>query len=136
MSKETNGVFNIDVNTPKSSYALDSIVDHSGTIDLGSLNYTGSWAQTFAQSPYVPTSSLTSDAVRFNRTVAIDESADITIGNRSLKTFMEKVEQRLAILQPDPVLLEKYQALQQAYEHYKTLEALCTGQPPQDPDHG
>jgi hypothetical protein len=38
---------------------------------------------------------------------------------------METMEKRLAILQPDPKKLKKFQALQKAYEHYKLLEALC-----------
>jgi hypothetical protein len=38
---------------------------------------------------------------------------------------METLEKRLAILQPDPEKLEHFDALQKAYEHYKTLEALC-----------
>ena len=51
--------------------------------------------------------------------------SDITIHGKSLKDFMEKVEQRLAILTPDIEKLEHFQALREAYEHYKTLEALC-----------
>ena len=47
------------------------------------------------------------------------------IDGKSLKDFMEKVEQRLAILTPDIEKLEHFQALREAYEHYKTLEALC-----------
>ena len=38
---------------------------------------------------------------------------------------MTKMEQRLAILVPDPEKLEKFEALKKAYEHYKTMEALC-----------
>ena len=38
---------------------------------------------------------------------------------------LSKIQERLSILVPDPELLAKYEALQQAYEHYKTLEALC-----------
>ncbi len=52
-------------------------------------------------------------------------NGDITINGKSLKDFMEKVEQRLAILTPDIEKLEHFQALREAYEHYKTLEALC-----------
>jgi hypothetical protein len=66
--------------------------------------------------------------------IQMDNETDIKIGSRSLKTFMEKVEQRLAILQPDPELLDKFEALKQAYEHYKTLEALCMGDIPKDPN--
>jgi hypothetical protein len=36
-----------------------------------------------------------------------------------------RIEKRLLILRPDPKLLEKYQSLREAYEHYQTLEALC-----------
>jgi len=58
--------------------------------------------------------------------------ADITIGGRSMKKMLEGIEQRLSILVPDPKKLERYEALQQAYEHYKTLEALCNQEPEQD----
>ena len=57
------------------------------------------------------------------------EDADITIGGRSMKKLLESIEQRLAILVPDPKKLERYEALQQAYEHYRTLEALCNEEP-------
>ena len=50
--------------------------------------------------------------------------ADIFVQGKSMKAWMEKVEQRLAILEPNPKLLKKYKALEQAYEHYKTLEAI------------
>jgi hypothetical protein len=52
------------------------------------------------------------------------EEADIFINGKSLSDWMSAVEQRLSILQPRPELQEKYQALQAAYEHYKTLERL------------
>jgi hypothetical protein len=57
--------------------------------------------------------------------IDIAEGADLKIGNHSLKEFMQKMEQRLAILVPDPAKLEHFEALRKAYEHYKTLEALC-----------
>jgi hypothetical protein len=53
------------------------------------------------------------------------EGADVLINGRSLKEFMEKMESRLAILVPDPAKLEHFEALKRAYDHYKTLEALC-----------
>ena len=55
------------------------------------------------------------------------ENPDITIGGKSMVSWMQKVEQRLSILEPKPELLAKYEALQQAYDHYKTLEALLHG---------
>ena len=57
--------------------------------------------------------------------ISVPEEGDIKIGDRSLKTFMDTMEKRMAILQPDPKKLEKFEALQKAYEHYKHLERLC-----------
>jgi hypothetical protein len=50
---------------------------------------------------------------------------DIKIDGKSLKNFMDKMEERLAILVPDPAKLEKFEALKKAYEHYKLMEQLC-----------
>ena len=61
--------------------------------------------------------------------VDIAEGGDIKIGNASLKEFMKKMEQRLAILVPDPAKLEKFEALKKAYDHYKTMESLCFDEP-------
>lgn len=58
---------------------------------------------------------------------------DITVGGQSLKEFMKKMEQRLAILVPDPKKLEKFEALKKAYEHYKTMESLCFDEPIEEP---
>lgn len=57
--------------------------------------------------------------------ISVPADGDIKIGDRSLKTFMDTMEKRLAILQPDPAKLEKFEALKKAYEHYKHLESLC-----------
>jgi hypothetical protein len=57
---------------------------------------------------------------------------DISIDGKSLKTFMNKMEERLAILVPDPSKLEKFEALKKAYEHYKLMESLCQEQPKEE----
>jgi hypothetical protein len=44
---------------------------------------------------------------------------------RDLGKLLETMERRLAILQPNPKKLAKFEALQKAYDHYKLLEALC-----------
>lgn len=44
---------------------------------------------------------------------------------RDLGKMLETIERRLAILQPSPKKLKKFEALQKAYDHYKLLEALC-----------
>ena len=57
--------------------------------------------------------------------IDMPSDADIKIGDRSLKEFMTKMEERLAILVPDPKKIEKFEALKKAYEHYKLMERLC-----------
>ena len=50
---------------------------------------------------------------------------DIKWKGRSLGDMFQAIEERLAILVPDPEKLEHFEALKKAYEHYKVLEALC-----------
>lgn len=42
---------------------------------------------------------------------------------------LNSIEERLAILTPDLVKLEKFAALRQAYDNYKLIETLCKDQP-------
>jgi hypothetical protein len=56
---------------------------------------------------------------------------DIKVDGKSLKEFMNKMEERLAILVPDPKKLEQFAALKKAYEHYKLMEQLCQ-EPPKE----
>ena len=57
---------------------------------------------------------------------------DIKVDGKSLKEFMSKMEERLAILVPDPKKLEQFAALKKAYEHYKLMESLCQEPPKED----
>jgi hypothetical protein len=50
---------------------------------------------------------------------------DVTIKGVSIAKALEDIQSRLAILVPDPAKLEHFEALKKAYDHYKTLEALC-----------
>ena len=59
-----------------------------------------------------------------NSGIELEKDCDIKIGDISLKEFMKKVESRLVILVPDPEKLEKFEALKNAYEHYKLLEKM------------
>jgi hypothetical protein len=50
---------------------------------------------------------------------------DIKVKGVSISKALDDINKRLAILVPDPEKLEHFEALKKAYEHYKTLEALC-----------
>ena len=106
----------------------------SNTITLPSSSYTtGSNGQFYTTGTGGYTISNTSPTVNISNT-GIDMAAgtDITVDGKSLKEFMNKMEQRLAILVPDPKKLEQFAALKKAYEHYKLMEKLCQEPPKED----
>jgi hypothetical protein len=96
-----------------------------GTISPADCSYTAPASTYTIDTASIDPSFTFSDYNNFDSDITVSDNADIKIGEKSLKEFMNKVEDRLAILQPDPNKLEKFEALRKAYEHYKTVEALC-----------
>lgn len=95
-----------------------------GVITSGAIGATGPTGSVSGynlnwSSSYAPSVNITTQGI------SMPSDADIRIGEVSLKDFISKIEQRLAILVPDPKKLEKYKALKIAYENYKVLEKLC-----------
>lgn len=99
------------------------------TITLPSTGYSigGAVGSTYTNSSYNwSTISASPPTVNIdNNGIDVKEGGDIKVNGRSLSEFMSKMEQRMSILVPDPERLEKFEALKKAYEHYKTMEALC-----------
>ena len=61
-----------------------------------------------------------------NNTVHIKgENADLLINEKSLKTWMEKVEERLNILTPNSELEKEWDQLRKLGERYRKLEKKC-----------
>lgn len=50
---------------------------------------------------------------------------DIKIGNKSLRNWMEKVEERLNILTPSPEMEKEWDELRRLGERYRKLEKKC-----------
>lgn len=75
----------------------------------------------------LPTSMSWSSSSTFNIDTNKDIRCDgeIYLKNKPLSEVLDKIENRLAILVPDPEKLEKFEALRKAYEQYKIIEALC-----------
>ena len=118
---------------------LLNTVNLSGHGGTGSYTIGASGAGTYSNPVYTTSTpnlnwgSLNPNQVHITNTgIDMTKDCDITIGGRSMKKLLEGIEQRLSILVPDPAKLERYEALQQAYEHYRTLEALCNEEPQQD----
>ena len=114
----------IDTSTMHSSNTI-TLPSSSYTIGSASSNYytTGTGSYTLNNPPTVNITGT-----------GIDMAAgtDISIDGKSLKTFMNKMEERLAILIPDPTKLEQFAALKKAYEHYKLMEKLCQESPKEE----
>lgn len=91
---------------------------------------TASPSWTTATNPYVYTTAGTNGTSSPSLQVTGDAEikGELTVQGISVSETLKKINERLAILVPDPVLLEKYEALKQAYDHYKLLEALCVEQ--------
>ena len=67
--------------------------------------------------------------VQPNNTVHIrGEDADLLINDKSLKTRMEKVEERLNILTPNPEMEAEWDQLRKLGERYRKLEKKCREQ--------
>lgn len=93
----------------------------------------GSSYYSSGNSPYISgftgTSSFNATTTITNPLILSGSKADILIEDKSFRDWMSQVEKRLSILSPKPELLEKYEALQMAYDHYKTLEGLLYENP-------
>lgn len=108
---------NVTLNTTYSGAGIYQVTGHSGyTLATGSSN--GTWASVNTGTT-TPSIQVKGDA---------EFEGNVTINGANLAETLQRIQDRLAILVPNPKLLDKYEALQQAYEHYKILEALCVEQ--------
>ena len=120
----------LDTSTLNSMYSGGSITLPTTTI--GNLNG-GYYVSTGTGSTYNWTNTTTTPNVNITSNgIDMGAGTDITVAGKSLKEFMNKMEERLAILVPDPSKLEKFEALKKAYEHYKLMESLCQEQPKEE----
>jgi len=103
-------------NTYSSSGLYQMTGGHGYTLATGGSN--GTWASVNTGTT-TPSIQVKGDA---------EFGGNVTINGQNLAETLQRIQHRLAILVPDPKLLGKYEALQQAYEHYKILEALCVEQ--------
>jgi hypothetical protein len=116
-------IMTIDVSDPINS-TIDigtvTIPNYSTTISGGSVwstaysNYSNYTIATGASDGIV---NISSDGINMK------EDTDIKIGERSLKDFMNQVEEQLAILRPAPELEAKWNQLKALRNQYEALKA-------------
>ena len=122
------------ITLPSTAYSYNYGATVGGITTINNISNNSQW--TTGTSGYTINSNYGVNPSTVNiSTNGIDMAAgtDIKIDGKSLKDFMKKMEQRLAILVPDPTKLEKFEALKKAYEHYKTMESLCFDEPIEEP---
>ena len=114
--------------------ATNTIIDGTG-LTLGTPGYTLSTSATPWTGANVtwtsPATWTTSDnftisngsTVSPSGTIALKgDNADIDINGKSMKDWMEKVEERLNLLSPNPELESEWEELKQLGEQYRALE--------------
>jgi hypothetical protein len=69
---------------------------------------------------------ITYNSTKINDYSGVISAKDVDIDGISLKETLSKIQERLLILEPKKELLEKYDALKEAYDHFKLLEKLLT----------
>ena len=85
----------------------------SGSIFTSSGSNGSSWYNTGSSQPRV---NLTTNGLE------MEKGCDVTIGDWSLKKAMDKIEQRLAILKPNPKLEAEWAELKELGDRYRELE--------------
>ena len=97
----------------------------SSTITLGSgLNSNAIWTTTGTGTGW--NQSAVGATIGNSGSLSIKgENADIDINGKSMKAWMEKVEERLNILTPNPELEKEWDDLRKLGEKYRKLEKKC-----------
>jgi len=125
----------LTMNVGFTAQEVDDLLKGTMTSSIGAQgsSYTISTAAgangTWISSPYLFTNNSTIGTITGQAGLHVTSDAefdgDIKWKGRSLGDLLTTIEKRLAILTPDPAKLAHYESLQKAYQHYKTLEALC-----------
>ena len=103
--------------------AVPNVAISGSTMSATGINVTSPvWTTNTTAGSY----SFTGLNVQPNNTVHIKgEDADLLINDKSLKTWMEKVEERLNILTPNPEMEKEWDDLRKLGERYRKLEKKC-----------
>jgi hypothetical protein len=136
MAITTNQLPTINLDHITSSVNNDTITWSSGTSypGFGAVPITGGGTgtgytyTTNTTSPWIATGTGINPAMVVNQGGSIEikgEDADIKINGKSMKTWMEAVEERLNMLTPNPELEKNWDELQELGERYRALEKKC-----------
>ena len=124
MSKDANDILTSTMAGSSYSYKMPSY--SIGASSISAIGSSGSFlTSNGANGTSWNTYSTASNPSTLSVTGNAEFEGDVKIKGVSIAKTLEDIQSRLAILVPDPAKLEHFAALKKAYEHYKTLEALC-----------
>ena len=110
-------------NVTVSNNGLYSTITSAPGVALGGTGYTYT---TNTTSPFLATGSNPAMVVSQSGSIDIQgQDADIKINGKSMKTWMEAVEERLNILTPNPELEKDWDDLRRLGQRYRALERKC-----------
>ena len=113
-------VTNIDGNINGMSYSNISISQGGYTIGAGSNTYGHVWTTNgTGSSPYTINPYTMNQSGKVHIT---GENADLVIGEKSMRDWMERVEERLNLLTPNTKLEAEWEELKSLGEQYRKLE--------------
>ena len=115
----TRPTITVSDNTGLGGYSIGSIGDSPNTIWSTNTTATGS----FTIGPNY--SAVGSQLDQSGRMSLRGDNADLDINGKSLKGWMERVEERLNILTPNPELEKEWDELRRLGERYRKLEKKC-----------
>ena len=113
------------VNNDTLTWSTGTSYPGHGVIPGGQNGYTYT---TNTTSPWISSGTSSNPAMVVGQSGTIEikgEDADIKINGKSMKTWMEAVEERLNILTPNPELEAEWDELQELGERYRALERKC-----------
>jgi hypothetical protein len=112
---EANSIPNVTIST--SAISGGYTIGNGGTGHVWTTNTTGAGTYRINDSAAVLSAG--------GRMELKGDGADLTINGKSLKDWMDKVEERLNILTPNPELEKEWDELRRLGERYRKLEKKC-----------
>ena len=123
---DVSSVFNqTTINIPAYTTGVIPTLSTSQLSGLYNVNMNSQSSNYYFNNPAFPSITSNSSPPGLSVLGNAEFHGDIKWKGRNLGQLLENIEKRLSILSPDPEKLEHFEALKKAYEHYKTLEALC-----------
>ena len=126
--EDSTGIIAQELEKAPNSITLDtSLWNTTGSYNIGIGSAAGNYITSSGLNGY--NWGINTNTASNPSTLKVDGNAefegDVKIKGVSLYETLDTITKRLAILVPDPAKLEHFEALQKAYNNYKTLEALC-----------